>query len=107
LEAERGVDDIAARQSKVQPTARSPIDLFSHSGREGDHVMVESLLKLPGPLRESFRVGAGGFNARFERLGLVGRHRSVFGQRSAGQQFDLEPNTELVLLTPDFPHGRA
>ena len=47
------------------------------------------------------------FRAGLDPIEIGLGHDTFLDERLAGEQFDLEPEFELVFVGPDFPHPRA
>ena len=45
--------------------------------------------------------------AALDLLKILAGHQPLGAERFAGEQFDLQPDFELALFAPDFPHHRA
>jgi hypothetical protein len=83
------------------------VDLFGDGGGEADDIVVENFLQFLGAFGQSFCIGETFFRAAFH-LGEVGaRHDALLDERFAGEQFDLQPDAELVFVRPDGPHFGA
>ena len=84
----------------MQPPAGGRADVLGDVGGEGDDVVIDSALDLLAPLH-------GERGARLDLLEVLARHQPFGAERFAGEEFDLQPDFELALFAPDFPHHRA
>ena len=92
------INQITAGQPVMQPSRCAVIDIFSHVGGEGNHIVIEGALQLTTALN-----GKGGPFFHLTKV-LLG-HQTLLNESLSSQQFNLEPNFELPLLRPDVPHG--
>ena len=101
LHCKRGIDDVAAGESKMEPATRRIVDVLSHIRGERDNIMVQRLLE--------FLQGSSRLKAARDLIWS----KSLFGttcfldKRLGREQFDLEPNLQLPLVRPNFAHRRA
>ena len=104
LHGKGGVDDVAAGQAEVQPSAGGIIDLLGDRGGEANDVVIQRLFQFLGTGRQGGGVGeaAIGPSLHPEEVRL-GNHAGLH-QRLAGQKFDPEPDAQPVLVGPDRPH---
>src|SRR5258705_5943506 len=100
LHGEGRVHDVAAGQAEVEPAAGRCADVFGDVGSEGDNVVIEGAFEFLA----SVHVESGpGLHLREVFFG----HQALSAERLAGKQFDLQPDFELALVAPDFPHRGA
>src|SRR5207245_10602762 len=92
--------EVAAGQAGGGLAAGGGVERCGGVGGEGHHVMIERAFEFLAALQAKGRFGLYRFKIRF-------RHEALANQGFAGEQFDLEPDLELALLAPDFPHRWA
>ena len=107
LHSERGVHDIAARQSEMKPAAGGVVDFFGDGFRESDDVVVAEFFNFLRAFNETFRVAKPMFRSGVDFRKILLGHDAFLHQRFTGEQLDLQPNPELVFVGPDCPHLRA
>ena len=103
-----GVAHVAAGQAEMEPAAGVVVDFLGDGGGEADDVVVERFF----PVRAGGRRGRAGRRTICPQPALIlaksARGHDAFGdERLAGEQFDLQPDAELVFVRPDGPHFRA
>jgi hypothetical protein len=104
LNSEAGVTDVAAGQTKVQPPAGLVIDLLSDGSGESDDVVIQRLFQFLLPRNETRQIRHP-FLRTFFQTNVIGLWNDLgFGKRLRGEQFDLQPDAQLVFVGPDGPH---
>src|SRR5438309_1445014 len=91
----------------MKPAAGAVIDLFGHGGGESNHVVVERLFELALPRHKAPDVGEAGVKASLDPGKIFRGYDAFLDQGLACEEFDLQPNLELVFVCPDGPHFRA
>jgi hypothetical protein len=99
LDGKGGVPDVAAGEAEVQPAAGGRADVFGDVGGERDDVVVECAFEFLATIHGKRRPG-------FHPRKILFWHQSLSGEGFGGEQFDLEPDFQLALFAPDFPHLR-
>ncbi len=107
LHRKRGVADIAARQAEMQPAAGLVVDFFRNRSGETDDIVVECFLQFFRAFSERFCVGETFFRAAFHLREIGARHDALLHQRFTSEEFDLQPDAELVFVRPDGAHFGA
>ena len=107
LDGKRGVNHVTAGQPEMEPAAGAVIDFFGDGGGEADDVMVERFFQFLLAHNQTGQIGEPLVGAAFHFGEVRTRHDPFPNERLAGQQFDLEPEPELVFVGPDGPHLRA
>lgn len=102
-----GIADIAAGQAKMEPAAGVVIDLLRHGSGEGNHVMIQGFLQFALSLHQPGRIQLPGRTASLELREILAGNNAFLDQRLAGEELDIEPETELVFFRPNRPHFRA
>ena len=92
---------------KCNQRLRAVVDLFGDGGGEADDVVVERLFQFFGAFGQSLQVGEPFFRAALHLREIGLRHDAFLDEGFAGEQFDLQPDLELVFVRPDRPHFRA
>jgi hypothetical protein len=100
LDGECGIDDIAAGETEMKPTAGRRANIFSDIGSERDDIMVESSLEFLASFDAESSTG-------FHTSKITFRHDACRAKGFAREKLDLKPNLEFSLFAPDFPHCRA
>ena len=91
----------------MEPAAGGVFDFFGDGSGEGDDIMIERFLQFFLAGNEAGQVGEPFVRAGFD-FGEVGPgHDALLDERLAGEEFDLEPDAELVFVGPDGPHFRS
>ena len=102
-----GVTHVAAGQAEMEPAAGRAVDFLGDGGGEGDDVVIEDFLQFLLAGDQAGQVGKPFIGAGLD-FGEVGcGHDALLDERLAGEEFDLEPDAELVFVRPDGPHFRA
>ena len=110
LHGERGVNDVAAGEAEMEPAAGVVVDFFGDGGGEADDVVVERLFQFLLARDEAGQVGKPLVRAGFDFGEIGARHDAFLDQGLAGEQFDLQPEAELVFVRsrwPAFPGGNS
>src|SRR6266446_1883351 len=98
LDAKGGVNDVAASEAEMEPAAGRRANVLRDIGHEGDDVMVEGAFEFLTTLYTERRPG-------LHPSQVIFWHDARGAKGFAGEQFDLQPDLELALFAPDFPHG--
>src|SRR5208282_4347054 len=107
LDGECGVNDVAAGQPEMEPAAGPVVDFLGDGGGEADDVVVERFFQFLLAHNQTGQIGEPFVSAAFHFGEVRTRHDPFPNERLAGEQFDLEPETELVLVGPDGSHLRS
>ena len=107
LDGEGGVNDVAAGQAEMEPAAGVVVDFFGDGGGEADDVVIERLFQFLLARDEAGQIGEPFVRAAFDFGEIGARHDAFLDQCLAGEQFDLQPEPELVFVGPDGPHFRS
>src|SRR5208282_1607666 len=100
LNSERGVNDIAAGQAKVEPATGLILDFFSDGFGEGNHVVVQGFFQLLLAGNQTGQISKPLFRTALYFGEIGARHDALPDERFAGEQFDLEPEAEPVFVGP-------
>src|SRR6266550_2167110 len=84
----------------MEPAAGGRANVLGDIGREGDDVMIESAFQFLTALDSESSPG-------LHSNQVLLRHNACRAKGFAGEKFDLQPELQLALFAPDFPHGRA
>ena len=98
------VAHVAAREAEVKPAAGVVVDGFGNSSGESDDVVVKRLFQFTLAGDEAGQIGKPFVATGFNLLEILGGDDALFHERFAGEQFDLQPEAELVFVGPDGPH---
>ena len=91
----------------MEPAAGRVVDLFRDRRGEGDDIMVESFFQFLLAFDEFGGMSGEIFRTRFDSVEVGPRNDAFCDQRCAGEEFDLEPDLELVFVRPDGAHFGA
>ena len=104
LDGVAGVAHVAAGQAEVEPAAGLVVDLLGDGGGEADDIVIQCFLQLALAGDETGQVGEPFVAARPDLCEVLRGHNAFLDQRLTGEEFDLEPELELVFVGPDGPH---
>ena len=107
LDGVAGVAHIAAGEAEMEPAAGVVVDDFGDGGGETDDVVVQHLFQFPLAGDEAGEVGEPFITTGLDAGKILRRHDLFLHQRLAGEQFDLQPDLQLVLVGPNRPHFGA
>jgi len=99
-----GIADVAAGEAEMEPAAGVVIDGFRHGGGEPDDIMIEHLLQFLLACDEAGQVGEPFVTAGFDPGKILCRDNFFLHQGLAGEQLDLQPDLQLVFVSPNRPH---
>src|SRR5437764_8304026 len=99
LDGEGRINDVAAGQAEMKPATGGRANVLRDIGRESDDVMVESAFQFLATLDTESRPG-------LHPSEVILRHNARRAKGLTGEKFDLQPDLQLALFAPDFPHGR-
>jgi len=101
------VAHVAAGEAEVEPAAGVVVDGFGDGGGEADDIVVERFLQFflsgdeAGQISEPF-VATG-----LDLLEIPRGYDAFLHECLAGEEFDLQPESEFVFVGPDGPHFGA
>ena len=98
------VPHVAAGEAKMEPARGVIPDLFGDRRGESDDIVVECFFQFPLAFDQSFQIGKTFFRAGFDFGEIIGRNDAFLDERLAGEQLDLQPDAEFILVLPDRPH---
>ena len=107
LHGEGGIDDVAAGEAEVEPSARRVVDPLGDGGGEADDVMVEGLFEFLLAFDQLRWMAVKVVRAGFDPLEVGLGHDAFVDERLGDEEFDLQPDPELVFVGPDGAHGRT
>ena len=81
----------------MKPAARFAVNVFGDVGGESDDVVVQRALEFLAAVEAE-----GGLRLHLLEVGF--RDDALLDKRFGGKQFDLQPDLQLALLSPDVPH---
>jgi hypothetical protein len=91
----------------VKPAAGVVVDLLRDGGGEADDIVVQRFLQFALAGDEAGQIGEPRLTARLDLREVFRRNNPFLDEGFAGEQFDLEPDAELVLVGPNGPHLRS
>ena len=91
-----GVDHVVGSKAVVEP-ARIGADFLGDGSGESNHVVLYFGFDCLDAIQVEIAFFADSHGRRL-------RHQAYLGERFGGGDFDFEPGTELVLVTPDMSH---
>src|SRR5208283_3557524 len=93
--------------TEMEPAAGVVVNLLGDGGGEADDVMVERFFEFALAGDEAGQVGEPLVGTGFHFGGVGLGDDALGGERLAGEQFNLQPEAELVFVGPDGPHLRS
>src|SRR5262245_3096918 len=90
----------------MEPATGSVVNFFGNSGREADDVVIECLFEFTLAADEAGQVGEPLAATGFDPGKVLRGNDPLLYERGASEEFDLQPNLQLVFVRPNSPHFR-